>query len=319
MEFTDGRTTPEQPGIPAALTWSRLRTFVTVLETGSVTAAADLLMVSAPAVSAAIGVLEAELGTTLFTRSGRGIVATEAGTVFGGYARSLLGLAEQARAAVRDADRGRLRIGVVATAAETLLPRLISSFSRAHPRVELTLSVEPRDELFTGLGHHELDLVLAGRPPAGSGFTSRATRDSSLVVVGAADPSGSPPTWLLRERGSGTRDTALALLSGLDPQPPTLTLGTQGACVAGAREGLGVTLVHSDAVGRELGSGELVLVDTPGTPLSRPWHLCTGPHPSRAVELFIRHVTDEARVGELALEIHQRAESTARGLISPGG
>lgn len=308
-EHSDPRMDEQRPGhistpppLPSALTWARLQTFCIVLDEGSITAAADLLMVSPPAVSAAIGVLESELGTKLFTRAGRGIVPTEAGEVFGGYARALLGLVEQARAAVRDADRGRLRVGVVTTAAETLLPRLIASFTRAHPRVELVLSVAPRDDLFAALGHHELDVVLAGRPPRGSGFISRATRGNSLVVVGAGDQTGAATgTWLLREHGSGTRQTAEALLTGFDPRPPVLTLGTQGACVAGAREGLGVTLVHSNAVARELASGELVVVDVPGTPLDRPWHLCTGPMPTRAAELFIRHVTDPTLVADAAL------------------
>ncbi|WP_432560246.1 LysR family transcriptional regulator [Granulicoccus sp. GXG6511] len=313
---------PKPADLPSALTWSRLHAFCLVLEEGSITAAADLLMVSPPAVSASISVLEQELGTKLFTRAGRGIVPTEAGRVFGGYARALLGLVDEAQAAVRDADRGRLRVGIVTTAAETLLPRLIASFTRAHPRVELVLSVAPRDELFAALGHHELDVVLAGRPPQGSGFVSRATRANSLVVVGAGrDVTGAHPdgdgaadapiaagqsstngtTWLLRERGSGTRQTAEALLAGFDPAPPTLTLGTQGACVAGAREGLGVTLVHSDAVARDLAAGDLIVLDVPGSPLDRPWHLCTGATASRAAELFIRHVTDPALVGDAVL------------------
>ncbi|MDO5499371.1 MAG: LysR family transcriptional regulator, partial [Propionibacteriaceae bacterium] len=189
--------------MPDALTWSRLNTFRTVLEAGSVTAAADLLMVSPPAVSAAISVLEADLGTKLFARSGRGIVATDAGRVFGEYARSLLGLADEARAAVRDTDRGRLRVGVVTTAAETLLPKLIASFTRAYPRVDLALSVEPRDELFRALGHHELDLVLAGRPPRGSGFVSRATRANSLVVVGAGSHGAAEPGQVSQDALAG--------------------------------------------------------------------------------------------------------------------
>lgn len=296
LEGFDPFASVDRPEVPASLTWARLRAFLTVFESGSVTAAADLLLVTAPAVSAAIATLENELGTKLFTRSGRGIVPTESGTVFASYSRRLLGLVGEARAAVQEADRARLRIGTVATAAETLLPRLLGSFTRAEPSVDVLVRVEPRDELFSGLGHHEVDVVLAGRPPAGSDFVSRATRTNALVLVGA--PGTRAATWLLRGHGSGTRETALALLTGLDSPPRTLTLGTQGACVAAAREGLGVTLVHEDAVRRDLDAGELVEVQAAGTPLKRPWHLCTGPHPNRAVELFLDHVTDPERVGD---------------------
>lgn len=283
------------PEVPAALTWSRLRTFLAVVEFGGVAAAADLLHVTAPAVSAAVSVLESELGTKLFTRAGRGIVPTEAGLVFAEHCRTLLGLVNTARESVRDAETARLRLGVVETAAETLLPGLLASFAATHPGVDLGIVIEPRDELFVRLGHHELDLVLAGRPPRGSGFTSRATRENSLILVGAPG-SRHEATWLLRGRGSGTRETALGLLTKLEPQPGVLTLGTQGACLAAARAGLGVTLVHLDAVKRDLERGDLVEVRLRGTPMRRPWHLCTGLQPSRVAELFLVHVTDPGLV-----------------------
>lgn len=54
-----------------------------------------------------------------------------------------------------------------------------------------------------------------------------------------------------------------------------LTLGSNGAVVAGAVAGLGVTLVSRDAVARQLAEGELVPVVLPGTPLRRPWHAVT--------------------------------------------
>lgn len=295
----DPFTLLQRPEVPATLTWARLRTFLTVIDAGSITAAADVLLVTAPAVSAAVSTLEAELDTKLFSRSGRGITATEAGLVFAGYCRTLIGLVGEARVAVQDMDRARLRLGAVATAAETLLPRLLASFTQAHPQIDLALRVQPRDELFTALGHHELDIVLAGRPPGESDFVSRATRDNALVLVAA--PTGRRDMWLLRGPGSGTRETALALLTGRNDQPGVLTLGTQGACVAGAREGLGITLVHEEAVRRELGAGELIEIRAQGTPLRRPWHLCTGPNPSRAVEAFLDHVTDRHQVGTDAL------------------
>ena len=296
-DFLDEYAGP--PDVPAALTWSRLRTFLAVVEFGGVAAAADLLHVTAPAVSAAVSVLENELGTKLFSKAGRGVVPTEAGLVFAEHCRTLLGLVTTAREAVRDAETSRLRLGVVETAAETLLPGLLASFARAHPGVELAIAVEPRDELFVRLGHHELDVVLAGRPPRGSGFVSRATRENSLIVVGAPG-ARNDAVWLLRGRGSGTRETALGLLTRLEPQPGVLTLGTQGACLAAARSGLGVTLVHLDAVRRDLARGDLVEIRQRGTPMRRPWHLCTGQQPSRVAELLLAHVTEPGLTGEHA-------------------
>ena len=294
--------------LPAAATWGRLQTFLTLYEAGSVRAAAETLHVTPPAVSAAVAALESALGTTLFGKAGRGIAPTESGEIFAGYVRKLLGLLDEASGAVHDADRGRVRLGAVTTASEYVLPRLMASFAAEHPHVALSLSVLPRDELFAQAADHAVDLVLAGRPPRGSGLVTKARRDNRLVVVGRPGLQEDPltATWLLTGLGSGTRDTTLSLLSRLQAAPPLLTLGTSGAAVAAAREGLGVTLVHEEAVREQLGSGELTAYAVPGTPLDRPWHLCTTSEPTAATRLFLRHVCDRDKVGARAFHTRNR-------------
>ncbi len=282
--------------LPSAATWGRLQTFLAVYDAGSVRAASEILFVTPPAVSAAISALETSLGTPLFAKAGRGITPTRAGDTFAAYSRSLLGLLSEAAGAVRDAERGQLRIGAVATASEYVLPALIARFVDAYPDVELSLSVLPRDELFAQAAHHEVDLVVAGRPPRGSGLRTRATRSNRLIVVGRPGLNPETSTWLLTGQGSGTRTTTLELLRTLDLPPTQLTLGTSGAVIAGAREGLGVTLVHEQAAAGLLASGELTTYDIPGTPLERPWHLCTSDAPPPTTLLFLKHVDAPATV-----------------------
>lgn len=282
----------------SAVTWGRMRTFLAVVDHGSVRAAAAVLHVTEPAVSAAVASLEKHLGTTMLAKDGRGVRVTDAGLVYAGYCRRVLGLLEEAEAAVRSAERGRLRIGAVSTASEYVIPPLLASFRRRFPDVDLSLSVRPRDELFAELGNHQTDLVVAGRPPRGSGLRTRARRANRLIVVGAPDlfPDPLTATWLLRGPGSGTRDTTLGLLTQLEASPPLLTLGTHGAVVAAAREGLGVTLVHEDAVVEDLRRGGLAQLPVSRTPVDRPWHVATTDAPSPSVELFLAHITS-AEVG----------------------
>lgn len=285
------------PALPSAATWQRLQTFLAVYDAGSVRGAAEALHVTPPAVSAAVTALESALGTALFTKTGRGIAPTEAARTFAGYARQMLGLLDEAAGAVRDAERGRLRIGAVATASEYVLPRLMASFVAEHPRVDLSLAVLPRDELFHLALDHGVDLVVAGRPPSGSRLVTRAHRANRLVLVGRPGRDLDPlaTTWLLTAAGSGTRDAALSLLARHQASPPLLTLGTFGAAVAAAREGLGVTLVHEEAVRDQLDAGLLQAYPLAGTPLERPWHLCTAAEPTTATWLFVHHVVDAAR------------------------
>ena len=229
------------------VTWSRMRTFLAVADAGSVRAAAAQLHVSEPAVSAAITSMERQLHTQLTAKSGRGIVMTEAGRVYVDYCRQILGLLEESAMAVRRAGLGQLRLGAVGTASEYLVPTLLGRFREHYPDVQVSLAVSPRDDLFTAIRSHELDVVFAGRPPRGSGLLIGATRENRLIVVAAPGHEGAPfqSTWLLRGPGSGTLETTLSLFDQDNANPHTLTLGSLGAVIAGAKAGLGLTLVHA--------------------------------------------------------------------------
>lgn len=284
---------------------ARMSTFLAVARRGSVRAAAASLHVTEAAVSTAVSGIEKELGTKLLARSGRGIELTRAGEIYADYCRTIIGLMKEARAAVRTAEVGRLTIGVVVTVGEYVLLPMLTSFRQRYPDIEVNLSIEPRDDLFDGLTHHKSDLVIAGRPPRGAGMVTRARRPSTLVVVGDPlhDPDPLSATWLLRSPRSGTRATTLSLLDQLSINPPTMTLGTYGAVLAGARAGLGVALIHTDAAQADLSSGRLVQLDVDGTPLDRPWHVITNETPTPAARLLIEHITDRRQVGEGAFRL----------------
>jgi DNA-binding transcriptional LysR family regulator len=287
------------------MTPARLRTFLAIVESGSARAAAAQLSVTESAVSASLAALHRDVGTKLFERNGRGLRLTEAGAVFADYARRILGLMDEGVAAARQgvaADHGRLRLGAVTTAGEYLVPGLLASFRHRYPCVEITLDVGVRDRVFTLLADHHLDVTIGGRPPSGRGLVSRAARANSLIVV-AAPGLGTDlarATWLLREPGSGTRDTTLALIGALEIQPSVLTLGSHGAVVASAVLGLGITVVSTDAIIQHLRSGELQPLAAPGTPLKRPWHAVTTAAPTATTRLFLAHLTDRKAAGDLA-------------------
>ncbi|NIJ12992.1 DNA-binding transcriptional LysR family regulator [Saccharomonospora amisosensis] len=279
-------------------TTARLRAFVAVADTGSVRAAAARLVLTESAVSAAIGALSDEVGVPLLERNGRGLRLTPPGETFAGYARAMLGLHDEALSAARgdlDPAHGRIRLAAVTTAADHLLPAALAGFRTRYPDVELRLDVGTSEHVWALLDRHETDLVIAGRPPRGTDdLVIRAERSNDLVAVAAppvaATFDAGAATWLMREAGSGTRSTCEALLDGLELDPPRLTLGSNGAVVAGAVAGLGVTLVSRDAVERELAAGDLETVPLPGTPLHRPWHVVTHRRVPASVELLVAHL-----------------------------
>src|ERR1041384_3413941 len=90
-------------GRQMAVTVTQLRSFLAVVRTGSVTAAADELVVSQPSVSAAVTALARELGVELTERVGRNLRPSPAGEVFAEYAADIIGLLDQGARAAREA------------------------------------------------------------------------------------------------------------------------------------------------------------------------------------------------------------------------
>jgi DNA-binding transcriptional LysR family regulator len=295
------------------MTLTQLRAYVAVATAGSVRAAAEELVVSQPAVSAAVAALQKELGVTLVTREGRGLQLTAAGRVFARYARQLLGLLDEATAATTGQvhpERGRVRIAAVTTAGEHVLPRFLASFRARYPEAEISLEVGNRMRVWDLLDHREVDLAIGGRPPGGGRFVTLATRPNLLVLV--ASGRGDRPhardvsmaelerqTLLLREPGSGTRSTAEELLDELGVSPVTLTLGSNGAIRESVQVGLGITLISRDAVARELDDGTLEEWRCPTLPRHRAWHLVarTSDELPATAALFVEHLADHSDEG----------------------
>jgi DNA-binding transcriptional LysR family regulator len=255
------------------MTFGQLNTFLALARAGSVRGAAAALVVTEPAVSAAVSALQRDLRVELITRQGRGVVLTPAGETLARYAAELLGLRDQALREIRAVPA--LRLAAVTTAAEYVVPPLLKAFRSEHPQVEVSLEVGNRAEVFERLAQRQVDLAIGGRPPAGSGIAGVAFLDYRLVVVAAADHPVADPadeTWLLRERGSGTRATVEAFLeeNGISPRA-TMTLGSNGAVKQAVAVGLGITLLSTHAGGPELASGALVRVPVAGAPLRRSW------------------------------------------------
>lgn len=283
------------------MTLRQLATFLELARSGSVKAAAERLFVTQPAVSAVVASLQAELGVALVARNGRGLRLTPSGLVLAGYARRIHGILDEAAvAAIGAGAQGRVRLGAVTTAAEHILPAAIASFRARHPNAEVSLEVANRAHVWERLQAHEVDLVVAGRPPVQRGPHTRATRPNELVLVaapGMVSKRAGPialggHTWLLREPGSGTRATVEQYLAAHGIAPNTLTLGSNGAVREAVAVGLGITLMSRDAVASELSTQRLVVIQAAGLPMQREWHLVTrddGQLPG-AGTLFLDHL-----------------------------
>jgi LysR family transcriptional regulator, low CO2-responsive transcriptional regulator len=270
-----------------AVTLTQLVAFLTVVRRGSVTAAAEELVVTQPSVSAAVSALERELGVRLTERAGRTLRPTPAGAAYVPYAADVLGLLEQGARAAREAaeqEPHTLRISAVTTAGEYLAPQLIQAFRERHRDLEISLDVGNREVVFRRVLDHDVDVAITGRIPDDERLVGRDFADNEFVLVTAAgDPlarrrwvaveelAGRP--WLLREQGSGTRTLCEEFLASRGIEPTVLTLGSNGAIKQAARAGLGVALQSRAAVELELELGLLETISPRGGLPRRRWHV----------------------------------------------
>ncbi len=280
---------------------------------GSVTAAADELVVTQPSVSAAVAALSRELGTPVTEREGRGIRPTAAGTAFAPFAADVIGLLEEGRRAAREAahiaDR-RLRLAAVTTAAESFVPPLMRAFGQSNEGIGLTLAVGNREQVLDLVLDHRADVAIGGRPPRDPRIQSTPILVNEFVLITAPDdPHVSAAgtidatelerrVWLLREPGSGTRIVNEEFLAAAGLEPQTLTLGSNGAIKQAARAGIGVAFISKAAVELELDAGLLAALPVRNRPAARRWYaMCSTVGPRRnAVERFMSFVaSSEAR------------------------
>lgn len=143
-----------------------LRTFVAVIEGGSVLQASARIGRSQSAVSMQIQRLEEEVGRPLFSRDGRTLRPNAAGEELLLHARRLLRLSDEALASLnRPEEAGLVRLGVPEDYAAYLVLPALARFAQDYPLAEIELTCEPSTALLERLEAGRLDLALLTRYP----------------------------------------------------------------------------------------------------------------------------------------------------------
>ena len=257
------------------MTLDQLRVFVAVAERQHVTRAARALNLAQSAASSAIAALEARFATKLFNRVGRGIELTEAGRLFLAEAKAVLARAEAAELALAEIGglkRGTLSVQASQTIASYWLPRHLVAFRRAHPGIDIRLSVGNTAQVAAAVheGQAELGFVEgAVNDPELSSAT--VAHDQLVLVVGpehnwAGRGSVAPhdltaSEWVLREPGSGTRSAFEAALEGfglaLTALDVALELPSNEAVRAAVEAGMGATVISASVAAPSVEAGLL--------------------------------------------------------------
>jgi DNA-binding transcriptional LysR family regulator len=249
-----------------------LTAFVRVSETGSLSRVARELGVSQPSISRMVASLEARLGVKLLLRTTRHVTLTDAGRMFLGRARQILGELDDAENAARGVDslRGRLRVALSgAFGIREVIPRL-PGFTAQHPKLSIDLLMSDRTEDLIAEG---ADMALRLAPLPDSGFGARLLGKAPRLAV--ASPAylagrGTPQTpadlarhdCILGPGLSGRTGWSFARsgrATSVTVEGPIKVASAEGV-VACAKAGLGIALASRWMCRAELEAGELVAI-----------------------------------------------------------
>ncbi|AMJ58187.1 MULTISPECIES: LysR family transcriptional regulator [Stenotrophomonas] len=179
-----------------------LNTFVTVVDRGSMAAAARLLHITPAAVAQQIRTLERELGAPLIARAGRTVSVTEEGARILQRARDLLrGVADLRSVANESGMAGELRLGACPTALGGLVPDILARMVAKFPEINVFIKPGYSADLYGAVESGDLDAAMVLQAPFSLPKTCdwQLLREEPLVVLAPARMAGADPHQLLRE------------------------------------------------------------------------------------------------------------------------
>ncbi|NVK33946.1 MAG: LysR family transcriptional regulator [Rhodobacteraceae bacterium] len=259
------------------MTLEQLVIFVAVAEREHLTRAAETLGLTPSAVSAAIRKLEENYGVDLFDRVGRGIALTQAGRMFLPEARATVARAQTAERVLGELgglEKGALSIYASQTIASYLLPPILMRFHQDYPGIELSLTISNTAGVAKAVSEGLAEIGFIEGAHENDSLSKLHMADDALVVVVAPDHPFAAleplmpdclidrTTWIMREKGSGTRSAFESSLTecGLDPisLKIVLDLPSNEAVLSAVRHGKAAAAISEAVAAPYLAQGLLV-------------------------------------------------------------
>jgi DNA-binding transcriptional LysR family regulator len=239
----------------------QLRGFVSVIEHGSFSRAAERLGLSQPAVSLQVRQLEKRLGTPLIERVGRKARPTAAGAellTHAGAIESAVTAAVEATTRHATGALGRVRLASGATACIHLLPPLLRALKQKFPKLEIIVSVGNTSDVVKAIEENLIDIALVTLPVSGrmldvtpvmkDEFVLIAPRDMPLPARITAQALAARPVLLFEPGANTRRITDEWLTAGGATLTPVMSLGSVEAIKELVGAGLGCSILPAMAL-----------------------------------------------------------------------
>ncbi len=298
-------------------TMKQLQVFTSIARNGSLKMAAEERFITQPAASMSLSELEKQLGEKLFDRVGRQLELNSLGRTLLPKALDVLERVKEIEEIAQHVEAdvtGTLKVSASSTIGNYLIPRVIGCFVRQHPASRLLLDVGNTEHVVKELLHFNVDMGLI------EGFCEHPHIDVTpwfpdrMVIVASPDhplAKIKAPTaedifrsqWILRERGSGTRDVFERALGGQAHRLSVfLELGHAEAIKQAVEAGLGISCMSVHVLKRSLREGATVEIPTPFWNLRRMF--CLLVHKKKYQTRIFKEFARFACASPLQMPIH---------------
>ncbi|CBJ82004.1 putative transcriptional regulator with periplasmic binding protein domain (LysR familiy) [Xenorhabdus bovienii str. Jollieti] len=265
------------------ITLRQLEIFAEVLKSGSTTQASQHLALSQSAVSASLTDLEGQLGVQLFDRVGKRLVTNEHGRLLYPKALALLeqvGEVEQ----LFKLELGALRLAASSTIGNYMLPEMLSNYRQDYPDTPLELNISNTEDVIKAVVEFRVDLGLIEGLCHNPELITQPWMEDELIIFCSPKNSLSQrdftvedlikEPWILREKGSGTREVLDHLLFSKMPRfNIAMELGNSEAIKHAVQYGMGISCLSRRVVQEQLKNGTLVELVIPELNLYRTLYL----------------------------------------------
>ena len=267
------------------ITLRQLEIFAAIANHGHVTRAAETVAMTQSAASMALAELEQQLGTPLFDRIGRQLRLNESGRQLLPKALDVIDRVRAIEAAPHDQELAfDLHIGASLTIGNHLLPGLLAEMQRRHPTGRTRFSLRNTEQVVADLVHFRIDLGFVEGPVQDERIIRHLWHRDRLCVFAAADHPLANSTashdalrqaaWILREKGSGTREVFdRARTNAMLPITAAFELEQPEAIRQCVRAGLGLGCLSILELKDAFQAGWLAPVHTPFLDLDRPFQI----------------------------------------------
>ncbi|WP_419956489.1 LysR family transcriptional regulator [Neobacillus niacini] len=282
----------------------QLEVFIKVVEKENFSKAAEELHMTQPAVSQYIRLLEQSIGSRLLERNNKYVRLNKAGEIVFHHAKEIITLYTKMQTLVDDLTNkagGTIAIGASYTFGEYILPHIIAKMKEQDPLIHPSIRIQNTKEIIDLVKKHQLDIgIIEGFYENAALHSKVVSKDKMVIVASPRHPLLSvkreirlsdlaEETWILREAGSGTREAAENLFRRYDFTPKNvMEFGSTQVIKESVEAGLGISLLSSWAIKKELTNGYIGIIHVNGLPFKRNFSILTpATYQTKALQTFI--------------------------------